>query len=185
MKSIKNYILSDQVRMRRFNQLFVYGIHLFQGFLNLMPPMIRNFGFKLVLDKCGENVFFDYNVYIKYPWLLRVGNEVSVNRGTQFYPAFHGNYRVIVGNNVYIAPNVSFHASGHDVNDLSQLIGGDIVIADNVWIGANAVILPGVTIAQGSVIGAGSVVTKDVPINSVAAGVPAKVIKTLSQEREV
>ncbi len=176
MKRLKRYLLGNQVRMRRFNQIFVYAIHLSQGFLNLMPPFIRNRGFKLMLGRCGKNVFFDYNIYIKYPWLVQAGDNVAINRGVQFFPAYHGGYRIILGDDVYLAPNVCFFASGHDIDDLTQLTGGDIVIGDHVWIGANAIILPGVTIGNGSVVGAGSVVTKSLPYDSVAVGTPARVV---------
>jgi maltose O-acetyltransferase len=178
MRQIKEFLLANQVRMRIFNQMFVYVIHLVQGFLNLMPPFIRNFGFRLMLGRCGKNVFFDYNIYLKFPWLIEAGNDVAINRGVQFFPAYHGNHRIRLGNDVYLAPNVCFFASGHDINDLTRLVGDDIVIGDHVWIGANAIVLPGVRIGENSVIGAGSVVTKSIPSNSIAVGNPARVIRT-------
>lgn len=178
MRTIKKVLFANQVRMRMFNQTFVYFIHLVQSFLNLMPPFIRNFCFRLMLSRCGRSVFFDYNIFIKFPWLVEAGNDVAINRGVQLFPAFHGNHRIVIGNDVYLAPNVCFFASGHDIHDFSQLVGGDIVIGDHVWIGANAIVLPGVTIGEGSVIGAGSVVAKSIPPNSVAVGSPARVIKT-------
>jgi acetyltransferase-like isoleucine patch superfamily enzyme len=65
---------------------------------------------------------------------------VAINRGVQFFPAYHGNHHIRLGNDVYLAPNVCFFASGHDINDLTRLVGDDIVIGDHVWIGANAII---------------------------------------------
>lgn len=181
LNSLKKLVLSNQTIMRICNQWFVYFIHLYQGTLNLMPPFIRNFGFKISLGKCGKRVFFDYNVYIKYPWMLHIGNNVAINRGVQFFPGFHGGYKVIIGNDVYLAPNVCFFASGHDLNDLTRLVGADIQVGDSVWIGANVTILPGVSIDDGSVIGAGSIVTTDIPANSLACGVPAKVIRDIKK----
>jgi maltose O-acetyltransferase len=178
MRQIKNFLLANQVRMRIFNQIFAYAIHLVQMIMNLMPPFIRNLGFRLMLNSCGKNVFFDYNIYIKYPWLVEAGNDVAINRGVQFFPAYHGGYHIRLGNDVYLAPNVCFFASGHDVNDLTRLKGNNIVINDHVWIGANAIVLPGITIGENSVVGAGSVVTKSIPPNSVAVGNPARVIRT-------
>jgi acetyltransferase-like isoleucine patch superfamily enzyme len=184
MREIKEFLLTNQVRMRIFNQMFAYVIHLVQGFLNLMPPFIRNFGFRLMLGRCGKNVFFDYNIYLKFPWLIEAGNDVAINRGVQFFPAYHGNHHIRLGNDVYLAPNVCFFASGHDINDLTRLVGDDIVIGDHVWIGANTIVLPGVTIGESSVIGAGSVVTKSIPPNSIAVGNPARVIRTKEQWHE-
>tara|TARA_R110000823_G_scaffold28045_55_gene81610 strand:+ start:6246 stop:6812 length:567 start_codon:yes stop_codon:yes gene_type:complete len=178
---LKKFILSNQVTMRICNQWFVYFIYLYHGLLNLMPPFIRNFGFKVTLGKCGKRVFFDYNVYIKYPWMVYMGDNVAVNRGVQFFPGFHGGYKIIIGNDVYLAPNVSFFASGHDLTSLTHLVGADIEIGDSVWIGANVTVLPGVTIKEGSVIGAGSIVTSNIPANSLAFGVPAKVIKEIKK----
>jgi hypothetical protein len=62
MRQIKKFLLANQVRMRIFNQIFAYVIHLVQMFLNLMPPFIRNLGFRLMLNRCGKNVFFDYKI---------------------------------------------------------------------------------------------------------------------------
>jgi maltose O-acetyltransferase len=173
----KQYLFRDQVRMRTFNQSYVYLIHLTQSFLNLMPPPLRNLGFRLLLKRMGRHTFIDYNVYIKFPWLVEIGEHVSINRGVQFFSGFKERYRVIIGNHVYIAPDVGFFAAGHDIRDLSQHVGGDIVVSDNVWIGARAILLPGVTIGENSIVGAGSVVTQDVPANRIAVGNPARVIR--------
>ncbi len=163
--------------MRVFNAAYIYLIHLFDSFLSLMPPFIRSFGFRLMLGRVGKHSFFDYGLYFKFPWLVEIGSNVSINRGAQFFPGYKEKNRIILGDQVYVAPNVCFYASGHDVQDLTQIIGGDITIGDNVWIGANAIILPGVNIGSNCVIGAGSIVTHNIPENSVAAGNPARVIK--------
>ena len=92
---------------------------------------------------------------------------------------------VTIGSNVNLAQGITVTALNHNFDDPSQRIDqqgvstNPVVIADDVWIGANAVVLPGVTVGRHCVIAAGAVVTRDVPPNSVAAGVPAKVIKTL------
>jgi maltose O-acetyltransferase len=85
---------------------------------------------------------------------------------------------VLIGSNVRIAPNVKFHAAGHDPDDpLLMENGGDIIVGDDVWIGAGALILQGVHIGRGAVIAAGSVVSRDVPEHCIAGGVPARVIR--------
>jgi len=83
------------------------------------------------------------------------------------------------GSNVEIGPGVKIVSQNHDLNDYSQAIKANkpIRIGDNVWIGANSVVLPEIQIGENVVIGAGSIVTKDIPANSIAAGNPCKVIR--------
>ena len=92
---------------------------------------------------------------------------------------------VCIGNNVNLAQGITVTALNHNFDDVTRRIDEQgvstkpVVIGDDVWIGANAVILPGVTIGRHCVVAAGAVVTKDVPDNTVVGGVPAKVLKTL------
>lgn len=184
MTDLNELLFANQRRMRLFNQTYVYAINLLHIILDLMPPFVRNFIFRIMLGKSGNNVFFDYAIYMKFPWLVEMGSDISVNRGVRFFPALKGRHKIIIGNDVYIAPNVGFFASGHDVRDLTKLVGGDIVVGDHVWIGADAIILPGVTIGPHTVIGAGSVVTRDIEGGVVAAGNPARVIRTVDKSAE-
>ena len=148
-------------------------------FINLMPGFIRNALFRLMLGKAGRKIYFDYGVYIKFPWLVHIGDRVSINRGVEFYSDYFGNHRIVIGSDVRIAPNVCFHAAGHEISNLDYShAGGQIVVGNEVWIGAGVIVLSGVTIGDRSVIGAGSVVTKDIPPDSVAVGMPARVIRT-------
>jgi len=93
---------------------------------------------------------------------------------------------VCIGNNVNLAQGITVTALNHNFEDTTKRIDEQgistkpVVIGDDVWIGANAVILPGVTIGRHVVVAAGAVVTKDVPDNCVVGGVPAKVIKQLA-----
>ena len=92
---------------------------------------------------------------------------------------------VSIGNNVNLAQGITVTALNHNFEDTTKRIDEQgvstqpVVIGDDVWIGANAVILPGVTIGRHCVVAAGAVVTKDVPDNTVVGGVPAKIIKKL------
>lgn len=97
-------------------------------------------------------------------------------------------HEVRIGDYVQIAPNTLITTVNHPLNPLSRrkhlAIAKPVKIGNDVWIGANVVILPGVTIGNNAVIAAGAVVNKDVPDNSLVGGVPAKLIKTLPNDLE-
>ena len=91
---------------------------------------------------------------------------------------------VIIGNNVMFGPRVNIYTATHPIdkdvrNDFLEY-GLPVIIKDNVWIGGNATINPGVTIEENTIIGSGSVVTKDIPDNVIAAGNPCKVIRKIT-----
>jgi len=163
--------------------LFIYASYLqnlFFIFLELMPPFIRNSVYRVACGQFGKNVFIDQKVYIRYLKKLYIGDDVSINRGTSFFPSYHyPEARIVIGKNVRIGPDVAFFGAGHDhrMLDLPDT-AGSIIIGDNVWIGGRSVILHGVTIGEGAVIAAGSVVTKDVVPYCIVGGVPAVLIKS-------
>lgn len=135
---------------------------------------------KKILGKTGTGA------YVEAPFLCDYGSNIEV--GDNFF----ANYNLIVldvgkvtiGNNVMIAPNVSIYTAGHPIHPDSRNSGYeygiDISIGDNVWIGGNVCILPGVHIGNNVVIGAGSVVTKDIPDDSIAAGNPCRLVRTIT-----
>lgn len=94
--------------------------------------------------------------------------------------------KVIFGDNVFLAPHVSIYTAGHpidaEIRNTHVEYAKPVTIGSDVWIGGNTVINPGVTIGSNVVIGSGSVVTKDIPDNTVAAGNPCKVIRPITQE---
>jgi len=109
---------------------------------------------------------------------LRVGRNVFINQNCTIYDL--GG--VDIGDDVLIGPNVSIITSGHPLDPSQRRAGvtaAPIVIERNVWIAAGATIIGGVTLGENSVVAAGAVVTKNVPPNSLVAGVPAKVIRSL------
>jgi acetyltransferase-like isoleucine patch superfamily enzyme len=114
---------------------------------------------------------------------LRVGNNSNI--GPFAYIGCSG--MITIGNNVMISPRVSIYAENHNFSrtDIPMKEQGvtkdEVVIEDDCWIAANSIILAGVTIGKGSIISAGSVVTKDVPRYSIVGGVPAKIIKTRNE----
>ncbi len=108
---------------------------------------------------------------------------------------FYSNHNLVIldcaevkfGDNVFIGPNCGFYTAGH-AEDVKQRNKGleyayPITVGNNVWLGGNVVVLPGVTIGDNSIIGAGSVVTKDIPANVIAIGNPCKVIRPVKQEQ--
>jgi acetyltransferase-like isoleucine patch superfamily enzyme len=108
---------------------------------------------------------------------IRVGRNVFVNQNCTFYDL--GG--LDIGDDVMIAPNVSLITAGHPLEPSQRrtTIGRPIVIGKNVWIAAGATVIGGVTVGDNSVIAAGSVVTKDVPPNTLVGGNPARVIRPI------
>lgn len=148
--------------------------------MDLLPQLLRNIVFRVVLESFGgRGTTIDYKTYIRYPSKVSVGSGTTINRGCRFYASYHHkDVRIRIGNQVAVAPEVSFFAAGHDYKSLSLPdTAASITVGDHVWIGARSAILQGVTIGEGAVIAAGSVVIKDVPPYTVVAGIPARVIK--------
>ncbi len=122
------------------------------------------------------------------PFYCDVGTNIEVGRN------FFANYnctvldvaKVTVGDNCMLAPNVSIFTAGHPVHPAVRNTGYEygiaVTIGDNVWVGGNAVICPGVHIGNNVVIGAGSVVTRDIPDNVIAAGNPCRVLRPITEE---
>lgn len=146
---------------------------------DICPPLIRNLIFRLFLKEFGKGSMIDYRTYIRYPSHVRIGEHTAINRGCRLIASYHfKDVEISIGNHVAVAPEVCFLAAGHDYTQLNLPdTAASIVVGDHVWIGARSVILQGVTIGEGAVIAAGSVVTRDIPPYTVAAGVPAKVKK--------
>jgi maltose O-acetyltransferase len=136
------------------------------------------------LKFCGENINIDNNVTIICPWGLVIGSNTSIACYTTIYAA----YGVTIGSNCLISSNVGISSYNHIVNSidrvkdikLDELFCKPVTIDDNVWIGMNVCIIPGVVIGKNSVIAAGSVVTKCIPENEIWAGNPAKFIKKIN-----
>jgi maltose O-acetyltransferase len=179
MSAIGNSVSSWRVKYpNAVFLLYSYCSTLGAFLLDFLPPFIRNLIFKTCLGQFGEQSLIDYKVYMRYFKNIEIGHHVAINRGCELYTSYHLAKKIVIGNHVTLSPNVIFYGAAQDYHYQPMPdIAGDIIVEDNCWICANSIILPGVTIGKGSVIGAGSVVTNDIPPNSVAVGNPARVIK--------
>lgn len=133
-------------------------------------PVEESFGlFPPFYTDCGKNI--------------HIGKNVFINMGCKF----QDQGGIFIGDGALIGHNVMLATLNHAESpaDRSSMIPAPIHIGRNVWIGANATVLPGVTIGDGAIVGAGAVVTRDVPENTIVGGVPAKVIRTISEEDNV
>lgn len=127
------------------------------------------------------------NCYIEPP--LRANWGIHTHLGKHVYANFNltlvDDTHIYIGDYVMIGPNVTIATAGHPINpELRKKIAQfnvPVRIENNVWIGANSVILPGVTVGENSVIGAGSIVTKDIPANVVAVGNPCRVLRPIGE----
>jgi acetyltransferase-like isoleucine patch superfamily enzyme len=137
---------------------------------------------KELLGKTKKNFWIEPNFWCDYGYNIEIGENFYSNHNLVILdPA-----KVTFGDNVFIAPNCGFYTAGHpiDAELRNQLLefAYPITVGNNVWFGGNVVVLPGVTIADNVVIGAGSVVTKDIPANVVAVGNPCKVLREITEE---
>ncbi|WP_151993708.1 maltose acetyltransferase domain-containing protein [Buttiauxella massiliensis] len=131
------------------------------------------------------------NCWIEPPIRVAYGNHIHI--GKNFYANFNmvvvDDATVKIGDNVMLAPNVTISTAGHPIDPKIRITGQQfslpVTIEDNVWLGTGVIINPGVVIGRNSVIGAGSVVTKSIPPNVVAAGIPYRVIREITAEDKV
>lgn len=107
---------------------------------------------------------------------ISVGNRTAPGLNANCY--IQGRNGIDIGHNVRVGPGVGLISANHELDDFDRWPDGpSLKIGDNVWIGMNAVVLPGITIGSNVAIGANSTVTKDIPSNSIAAGNPCRIIR--------
>lgn len=131
------------------------------------------------LGGLGQETLFAPGVVIRSPHKVFIGSHCSLAERVHIF----GGGKVYIGDNTLIAAHTIITSDTHDPNaELYRLslVRATVHIGANVWLGSACIILPGVRIGDGVIIGAGSVVTKDVPANAVALGVPAKVVRVRS-----
>lgn len=129
--------------------------------------------------KKGENIIIQPSCRIYHSEKISLGNNVLIGTGA----LIEGMGTLQVGSNVILGPDVTIWTATHNYETPSQLpydkkiLFKPVIIEDNVWIGAKAIITPGVKIHEGAIVGMGSVVVKDVPKGAVVGGNPAKILK--------
>lgn len=151
---------------------------------NLLKPsdvLKRKELMKRILGKIGENFSIEQPFMCDYGYNIEIGENFFSNHNLIILDCA----KVSIGDNVFIAPNCGFYTAGHPLDYKIRNEGLEfakpIKIGNNVWIGGNVVVLPGVTIGDNSVIGAGSVVNKDIPANVVATGNPCRVLREINK----
>ena len=130
-----------------------------------------------LIGKTGKQFIIEQPFYCDYGYNIEIGENFYANMNCVILDGA----KVTFGDNVFIAPNCGFYTAGHPLDTALRNQGLEyarpIKVGNNVWIGAQVCVLPGVTIGDNCVIGAGSVVTNDIPDNSLAVGNPCRVIK--------
>lgn len=135
-----------------------------------------------LLGKCNNNMYIEPPFYCDYGYQIEIGDRFYANCGCIILDG--GG--VTIGNNVLLGPRTSIYSVGHpidaEVRNMSLDYGRAVKIGNDVWLGGDVVVNPGVVIGNNVVIGSGSVVTKDIPDNVVAAGNPCRVLRSITDE---
>ena len=138
-----------------------------------------------LLGKFAPKCEIEPNFFCDYGFNIELDENVFIN----FNCVFLDCAKIKVGKNVLIGPNVKIFTAGHPIDSETRISGLEfakpVTIEENVWIGGSIIINPGVTIGKNSIIGSGSVVTKDIPQNVIAAGNPCRIIKTIEDVKKV
>lgn len=152
---------------------------------NLCPPWKLNKiekQIRRIVGKAGSNINILAPFHCDYGTNIEIGENFMANYNCTILDVA----KVTIGDNVLFGPNVSILTAGHPVHPDSRNSGYEygieITIGNNVWIGGNTVVNPGVHIGNNAVIGSGSVVTKDIPDNVIAVGNPCRVLREISEK---
>ena len=166
--------ISPETRMRRFFWGVIYNL-----FFRTTPRGPRFFAIwrrwlLIRFDMDGKYGTFYPSVKVWAPWTIKVGCCVAIDEEVNLYSVD----KITIGSKVAISREAFICTASHDITKPNRpLVTAPITICEGVWIGARAIILPGVTIGEGAVVAAGAVVTKDVEPFTVVGGNPAKFIK--------
>ena len=150
---------------------------------------LRNQIIRLLFGFCGENVRVNQPIYVDYGCNISLGGGSLINMNCTLLDTG----KITIGDNTLVGPDVKIYTAMHPLSARERLYTDEsgktavrtktapVVIGHNVWIGGGAIILPGVSIGDNSVVGAGSVVVKSIPANAVACGNPCTVKKMLDE----
>lgn len=151
---------------------------------NLSPDRIeeRKALLKELIGNTKENYWIEPSFWCDYGYNIELGENFYANHNLVILDAA----KVTFGDNVFIGPNCSFYTPQHPLDVETRNKGLEyafpITIGNNVWFGGDITVLPGVKVGSNTVIGAGSVITKDIPDNVIAAGNPCKVIREITEQ---
>ena len=146
------------------------------------PQQEREAILKKLLKSIGTNVYFEPTFRCEFGYNISIGNDFYAN----FDCVMLDGGSIEIGDHVLFGPRVGIYTSNHAINPIERAEGGyyakGVKIGNHVWIGAGVHINQGVTIGDNTIIGSGSVVTKSIPANVIAAGVPCKVIRAITKK---
>jgi galactoside O-acetyltransferase len=149
---------------------------------NLTGPDELDERMKLMTEIFGRETkaWIEPPIYFCYGTNIELGDDCYIN----FNCNFVDDGKIIIGNKVMFGPSVTIATVGHPINPFYReyMYADKVTIKNNCWIGAGTTILPGVTIGENSVIGAGSVVTGDIPANVIAVGNPCRVLREINED---
>lgn len=177
MLSGRLYSATDPELLRELNDVKV----LCQRYNNILPTdfAARKALLRQLLGQADDDTFVNQPFYCDYGKHIRVGKRFFAN----FCLTILDEAYVTFGDDCFIGPNVSIYTACHSIGPKERNTHREwaepVTIGNNVWIGGSVTILPGVTIGDNCTIGAGSVVTRSIPANSVAAGNPARVMRKI------
>lgn len=144
------------------------------------PADVREALLRDLLRHAGSGAYFEPTFRCEFGYNISVGDGFYAN----FDCVMLDGGGISIGDHVLLGPRVGIYTTNHALDPAERVAGAciaePVVIGDNVWIGGGVTVNPGVTIGAGAVIGSGSVVTRDVPAHTVAAGVPARVLRAIT-----
>lgn len=143
---------------------------------------LRNKIMQQLFKNVGENVWIEPDFRCEFGKNITIGDDVYINFGCIILDCSE----VTIGSHTLLGPNIGLYAANHSTDATERINGGcygkPIHIGNNVWLGGDVKVLQGVTIDDNTIIGAGSIVTKDIPDNVIAVGNPCKVIRKITEE---